>query len=142
MRELVLALGLAALLAAPAAGAGHVALSDLEDEIMCPTCGTALSLSESPVAQRIRALVQRLIDRGRSEEQIKAQLVEEFGPEILALPPRSGFSLAAYVVPPAALLLALLGAALALRRRRPLVADPAPPRTFDELVDADLTRVR
>ena len=142
-RAVVAAVLLAALLAmmpGPAAAAPPT-LSDIEDEVMCVTCGTALSLSESPVAQRQRALIQRLIDRGRSKEQIKAQLVEEFGPQVLATPPRSGFSLAAYLVPLAGLVLALAGAAVALSRRRGRPADDgpsAPAATFEDLVDADL----
>lgn len=123
------------------AAAAPPTLSDIEDEVMCVTCGTALALSQSPVARRERALIQRLIDKGRSKEQIKARLVDEFGPQVLATPARSGFSLAAYLVPLAGLLLALAGTAVALARRRHRPADDAPERpaaSFEDLVDADL----
>lgn len=135
------ALLLALLVLTATAAAAPPTLSDIEDEVMCVTCGTALALSEAPVARRQRALIQRLIDQGRSKEQIKARMVEEFGPRVLAMPERSGFSLAAYLVPLAGLLLALAGAAVALGRRRLRAADDAPPppdASFEDLVDADL----
>ena len=109
---------------------------------MCPICGTALSLSESPLAQRQRAFIQRLIDRGRSKAEIKARLVEEFGPEVLAKPSRSGFLLSAYLVPLVvlAVVLALVALALMRRGRAGPGRDPAPPGDrFEELVDADLS---
>ena len=120
-------------------------LSDIEDEVMCPTCGVALSLSESPQAERQRALIQRLIDQGRSEQQIKARLVDEYGPSVLAAPPRSGFSLTAYLVPLIALAIALGSVAVALRRRRGRSSptdDPPPADEFEDLVDADLAAIR
>ena len=119
-------------------------LSDIEDEVMCPTCGVALSLSESPQAERQRALIQRLIDRGRSEDQIKARLVAEYGPSVLAAPPASGFSLTAYLVPLAAVAIALGSVAFALRRRRTrssATEEPAPADEFEDMVDADLAGI-
>jgi len=146
MRRL-LAAGLGAALiaiasAGPAPAASDVTLSDIEDEVMCITCGTALSLSEAPLAQRQRAFIQRLIDRGLTKDQIKARLVEEFGTAVLATPPRSGFSLAAYLVPPAVLLLAVAGLLVGLRRRRDGARPPDVPARddFEALVDADLAR--
>ena len=127
--------------AASASAAPKTSLSDIEDEVMCPTCGTALSLSESPLAQRQRALIQRLVDEGKTKDEVKARLVREFGPEVLALPPRDGFSLLAYLVPAIAVLAALAAALLTLTRRRARTALPEPSAQggdFDDLVDADL----
>lgn len=131
-------------LVATASAAPKTTLSDIEDEVMCPTCGTALSLSESPLAERQRAFIQRLVDQGRSKQEIKARLVEEFGPEILAAPPRSGFSLAAYLVPLAVFLVVVAVVSLAVgRRTRPSRGDTVPPGDdFEELVDSDLAGVR
>ncbi len=77
---------------------------------MCPVCGTLLQLAESPQAQRERVFIERQIDAGRSEAEIKDALVAEYGNEVLALPPDSGFSLSAYLVP----IVAFLVAAVAL----------------------------
>jgi len=70
-------------------------LPDIEDEVMCPTCGFSLALSESPQANQIRDLIRQLIDEGLTKEQIKDALVVEYGPEVLASPETSGFDLAA-----------------------------------------------
>ena len=125
--------------AATATAGPQASLSDIEDEVMCPTCGTALSLSESPLAQRMRVYIQRLIDDGRSKAEIKRRLVDEFGPEVLATPPREGFSLTAYLVPLAALALAVIAIAVTLTGRRGPPAAPPERDDFGALVDADLT---
>jgi cytochrome c-type biogenesis protein CcmH/NrfF len=116
---LLLALGIAPLLASPAAGLpARTTLPAVEGQVMCVTCKIPLLIAQSPEASRERAFIQRLIDEGRTEGQIKRALVREYGPAVLALPPAHGVGLAAYLVP-IALLLAVLGAlALLLPRWR------------------------
>src|SRR4051812_43945364 len=114
---------LALLLVAPAASLAacpKTSLADVEDEVMCPVCGVPLGLAtESPQAQRERAFIQREAESCKSKQQIKNELVAQFGERVLALPPKKGFDLAAYVVP-AAIVLAGIAAVttIALRRRR------------------------
>jgi cytochrome c-type biogenesis protein CcmH len=123
---------LALLVLAPAAGAAapRTTLNDVEDEVMCPTCGTPLNLAtDAPLANDERALIRRLIAQGYTKDQIKHRLVQEFGPNVLALPRSSGFDLTAYLVPivlAVAGLLAIVVLALRWRRRRPAAAAAAP----------------
>jgi cytochrome c-type biogenesis protein CcmH len=113
------ALALALALPASAAACPRTSLGDVEDEVMCPVCGTPLSVAtEAPQAQRERQLIERLIDRCRSKDQIKQVLVAEFGGEVLALPDDQGFDLAAYLVPALVLLFGVGAVALAVRRWR------------------------
>jgi cytochrome c-type biogenesis protein CcmH len=91
---------------APDSAAAETSLADIEDEVMCPICGTTLQLSQSPQADRERAFIQQLIAEGRSKDEIKDALVAEYGSEVLALPESEGFDLAAWVVPGLAVLLA------------------------------------
>jgi cytochrome c-type biogenesis protein CcmH len=131
-----------ALPAATVAQCPKTTLGDIEDEVMCPVCGTPLSLAtEAPQAQRQRELIQRLIADCRSKEQIKTALVAEFGEGVLALPDEEGFDLAAYVVPAIAVLLAAgaLGFAVLRWRRQPRATAPAPPPTSSRL-DEDMDR--
>jgi cytochrome c-type biogenesis protein CcmH len=126
----LLAVSLVALAAgSPAALAAEpqTSLPEIEDEVMCTVCGTTLELSDSPQAERERALIRRLIDRGLSKEEIKDELVVEYGPDVLAVPEDEGFDLAAWLVPIAGLLLALaaiVGYLLRRRRREPPQAHP------------------
>jgi cytochrome c-type biogenesis protein CcmH len=143
------ALTLVLLPGAAFAAVPQTSISDVEDEVMCPICGTLLELAESPQAQRERVLVRRLIAEGRTKAEIKDVLVAQYGRGVLALPSGSGFDLSAYLVPAIAFVLAVLGLALGVRRWRRAAkpagpgASPAPrgPQGEDaERLEADLAR--
>jgi cytochrome c-type biogenesis protein CcmH len=105
--------------AALAAGCTKTSVSDLEDEVMCPVCGTSLGLArEAPQARRERAFIVRQIKRCRSKDDIKAALVTEFGDAVLAVPDDDGFNLSVYLAPLLALLAAGTGIGSALVRWR------------------------
>jgi len=144
-RSLVLLLAVllcagAALPALAAAAQPRVSFPDIEDEVMCDTCNVPLNIAESPRADQLRREIKAMIARGMTKPQIKAQLKSEYGPNILPLPPKKGFDLAAYIVPIAvAFGLLVLGLVLVprwRRRTRELDARPhaaAPPiDTVDE----------
>jgi cytochrome c-type biogenesis protein CcmH len=145
----VLALVLALAAAAPAMGAApRASFNDIEDEVMCDVCGIPLNIAESPRAEQQRQEIKQLIARGETKKQIKAELVARYGPSILSTPENHGFSLAAYIVPIAAVLAALAALAVALRRwrrRRPATdaeEDAAPAMSADDTrrLDEDLAR--
>ena len=137
MRRALTLLALAAALVAPAAAVAQdcprTSVADVEDEVMCPVCGTPLELAtEAPQAQRERALIERLVDDCASKDQVKDRLVAEFGDEMLALPGDDGFDLAAYLVPGLAILLGAGGVGVAalgwrrVKRRDGAAPDSAP----------------
>jgi cytochrome c-type biogenesis protein CcmH len=108
-----LATALAAFFAAPAAAPAtdtKATLPEIESEVMCPICGTLLELSDSPQAQREKAYIRRLLNEGKTKQQVEDALVAQYGTAVLANPPASGFDLSAYLVPA----LAILGAAIAI----------------------------
>ena len=112
MRRLAL-VALVALAVVPAALASESrpTLADLEDEIMCPVCpGETLEQSSSPAAQQVERLIAVRIQAGDSKQEIKDRLVDQYGPQILAAPPKEGFDLLAWVLP----LAGAAGAALVL----------------------------
>jgi cytochrome c-type biogenesis protein CcmH len=96
----------------------RTSLADIEDEVMCPICGTTLQLSQSPQAERERVFIQRLIAEGATKDEVKDALVAEYGPEVLALPETEGFDLAAWLVPAGAIVLAAVAIFFGLRRWR------------------------
>jgi len=77
----------------------HPTLHELEGQLMCPTCGTPLDMSNAPAANRIRAFVVARIRAGDTRSEIMDKLVGQFGPEIRAAPPASGFGLLAWLLP-------------------------------------------
>ena len=124
----------------------QTSLPDIEDEVMCPVCGTTLELAtESPQANREREFIRGLIAAGATKEEIKDELVAEFGDEVLAIPDDEGFDLAAWIVPGLAIVAAAIAIFLGLRRwRRDGRGDepPAAPLGAEdaERLDADLER--
>ncbi len=114
MRRLPALILLALALVAPAAAAGPPRQADLEAEIVCPTCRTTLDQSNSPIAMRMKAVIRAQIAAGASAAEIKAQLVDQFGPGVLAEPRKRGFDLLAWLLPLVALTVgAVVVAALA-----------------------------
>jgi len=147
---LAVLVALAALALPAAAGAAdppssmRTTLNEIEEEVMCPVCGTLLGLAESPQATREKAFVEKLIKEGKSKNEIKDALVAQYGDAVLAEPNGSGFSISAYVVPIVAFIVAaiLLAAAVWRWRRssdpgddhRPAAEGPSPEdrRRLDE----------
>jgi len=125
----LLALVLAVLAVTPGAGAGTASptLADIEDEVMCVSCGIPLFIAESPQADAQRAFIRERIAAGDSKEEVKDALVAEYGRTVLAVPEDDGFALAAWLVPVLALaaVAALLAVALPRWRRRAPGSAPA-----------------
>ena len=144
MKLLALAF-LLALALAPAALASeqHPSLTELEGDVMCPICNTTLDQSSSPAARQLKALISRRIAAGDTKSENKDRLVAEYGPQILAAPPRKGFNLLAWLLPIAGVLVgaALLGL-LAFRssRREPPAAAARLDPGLEQRVDEELAR--
>lgn len=118
--------------------------SDLEAEFVCPTCKTTLDQSDSPIARRMKQVIRSSLAEGKTEAQIRDQLVAQFGPAVVAEPPKKGFDLLAWLVPLGILAAGAVGVgaiAWGWRRRR---ADEPPPAPLDPAlerrVDAELER--
>jgi cytochrome c-type biogenesis protein CcmH len=143
-RPVAIAMGivllLTVLLTVPAAAQEpRASLPDIEDEVMCTICGTLLAESQSPQADRERALIRKLIAQGQDKDQIKDALLAEYGPRVLATPSGHGFDLVAWIVPILGLLLgagALTFGVLRLRRRSTQGRKPLP-----DLDPADAARL-
>src|SRR4051794_19044755 len=117
----LIAIGVSASMAGVAfAATPRASLTDVEQDVMCVVCKEPLAVSQSPQADRERALISALIKRGLTKSQIEHQLVFQYGPSVLALPPAHGFNLTVYVLPPAVVLIGagLLAYALPRWRRR------------------------
>ena len=125
----------------------RTSVADIEDEVMCPICGTPLSLAiEAPQARRERDFIIERVERCESKAQVKAALVAEFGASVLAVPEDEGVGRAAWLVPMLVLALSAAGAAAATwrwRRRRAPTVHGAPDdeeRERSARLDRDLAR--
>jgi len=117
-------------------------LSDIEDEVVCPTCQVTLDQSNAPIAERMRAFIRDRIAAGDSKEEIKAELVRQFGPRVLAVPERRGFDLLAWLLPiGGAVLAAGAVGVLAWRWSRAPRGDPGPlAPELERRLDEELAR--
>ena len=100
-------------------------IPEISTELMCPTCKTRLDQSSSPQANQIRRELGRLRLRGDSRTAAKRTLAAEYGSEVLADTPRSGFGVLAWLGP-TVLVLAGGGLAVILARRWRAVDTPTP----------------
>jgi cytochrome c-type biogenesis protein CcmH len=121
-------------------------LAEIESEVVCPTCHTTLDQSSSPVANRMRNFIRARIAAGDTKSEIKQKLVADFGEQVLASPPKRGFNLLAWVLPPvAALAAAVVVGILAVRwsrgRGSRADAEAAPDPAMERRIDDELARL-
>lgn len=150
-RRLLAALALSIALCGTAAGgaAAHQNWYSTVGQFMCVSCHEPLNQVNSPQALSEKQALRGLIARNLTLDQIKTAMVAQYGSEVLARPPASGFNLTIYILPPVVLLggLAVLAYTLPRWRERsrrtaatrltgasPLDSDDAK-RLDDELAD-------
>ena len=137
--------------AAPAAAAprARVSFTEIENDVMCVACHESLAVAQSPEAFSERQYIRTLISQGESKQQIERNLVEQYTPAVLALPPAHGFNLLVYVVPPVLLILGVATLAITIPRWRrraratpgaPMAAGPQLDPAESNRLDEDLAR--
>ena len=139
---LLLALGVAmaagpGLTASALAAAPRASLTQLENQLMCVACHESLAVAQAPESFSERQYIRDLIAQGESAAQIKRNMVAQYGPAVLAVPPARGFNLVVYVLPPVLVAIAIVALALTVprwRRRAREARAPAapPPRNADD----------
>jgi cytochrome c-type biogenesis protein CcmH len=139
------ALALALVAAAPALGSEqHPTQSELEAELVCPTCHTPLDESSSPIAQQMKAFIRQRIAAGATRSEIIDELVgppNNLGPAVLGVPQTHGFDLLAWILPFAGIGIGaagLGGGAWYWSRNRP--GDDSPLATTGPPLDPELDR--
>lgn len=135
MRRLILVL---CLLAAPAFAvqpdeilvdpALEARARELSKGLRCLVCRNEnIDESNAELARDLRLLVRERLVAGDSDDEVIAYLVDRYGEFVLLQPTVRGENLILWIAGPAMFLLALGGALIYLRRRRPISeATPAP----------------
>lgn len=135
---------------ARAAPQPRVSFTQIEDEVMCVLCHEPLAVAQSPEAFQERDVIRGLIIQGKTRKQIENDLVAQYGPAVLAKPPTHGFNLLVWVLPPVAIVLAIVTLAITLPRWRrrtkaaaaaePIAPGPTLSAEDTRRLDADLAR--
>ena len=74
---------------------------EINKTLMCPICPSeTIDQSQVTLAKQMRVMVREQLSDGQNREQILEYFVDRYGPGILAAPPKKGFNLLAWVVPP------------------------------------------
>jgi cytochrome c-type biogenesis protein CcmH len=89
----------------------------ISSEVRCPACsGESAEVSDAPSAKAVRQFVLQGVEAGATKGQIEQQLEDRYGSDILLRPPAAGVAGLVWVLPVAALVVALGGLVLAFRR--------------------------
>jgi cytochrome c-type biogenesis protein CcmH len=112
----------------------------LETQLICPICpGETLDQSFVQISQDMKRILREKLLEGQDEDQIKDFFVDRYGPSVLAAPPRSGFNLVTWVVPPAAVALGIILLAFVMRGMRRGDADPVAAGVGGPVTEGDLS---
>lgn len=77
----------------------------LSERIACPWCdGQSLAESDSPVAQDLVVIMREKIDAGWTDGEIYDFFASSYGEQVVLEPPLTGWGVALWAVPAAALL--------------------------------------
>lgn len=91
-------------------------VNEIASQLFCPVCeNTPLDVCETQACKQWRELIRLKISEGSTEAEIKQYFVDNYGARVLSEPPREGFSLLVYFVPP---LIILIGAVILFRALR------------------------
>tara|TARA_B100000809_G_C15031828_1_gene492262 strand:- start:411 stop:1070 length:660 start_codon:yes stop_codon:yes gene_type:complete len=91
----------------------------LNKNIMCPICpGESIDQSQATIALQMREIVREKLGEGWTDDQIRNFFVDRYGPSVLMEPPTDGFSVMAWIVPPAIVVVALVAFLLAIKGMR------------------------
>lgn len=95
--------------------------------LYCPVCpNTPLDVCNTQACIDWRADIKKLVQEGKTEQQIRDAFVARYGPQVLGAPPAEGFNWLAYILPVIGI---VLGAAVAWITLRAWLVGRAAPGT-------------
>ena len=91
----------------------------IDKMLMCPVCPSeTIDQSQVPLAGQMRAMVREQLRDGKTREEILKFFVDRYGLGVLAEPPRRGFNLLIWVIPPLAFIFGFGLLVLTIRKMR------------------------
>lgn len=114
----------------------------LAEELYCPVCeNVPLDVCPTKACAQWRDLIREKMELGWNEKQIKEFFAEQYGAQVLAVPPREGFNWLIYVLPPLVVIIGIVIVARTVGKPRktiagaPVVEQPAVPAAQEEILD-------
>ena len=87
--------------------------------LMCPICPSeTIDQSQTEIANQMQIMVREKLAQGESSDDIYQFFADRYGLGVLAEPPKSGFNLLIWVIPPIGLLLGSVVLTLTVRAMR------------------------
>ncbi|MDA1258347.1 MAG: cytochrome c-type biogenesis protein CcmH [Chloroflexi bacterium] len=112
----------------------------LETQLICPICpGETLDQSFVQISQDMKRILREKLLEGEDEGQIKDFFVARYGVGVLASPPRSGFNLVTWVVPPIGVAAGVVALFFVLRQMRRSDVTTMPTGAPGTMNDEDLS---
>ncbi len=102
-------------------------LKSIAHELRCLVCqNQTIADSDAPLAVDLRKQTRKMIAEGKSDDEIRAYMVERYGDFVLYKPPFNAATAVLWVAPGILVVGGLLGLVFMLRRRREAAKAPAP----------------
>ena len=114
------------------------------NDVMCVVCHEPLGVAQSPEAFQERDYIRQLVAQGKTRKEIEDDLVQQYGPAVLARPPAHGVNLLVYIIPPVVLILGIAIIAVFIprwRRRAREAAAEEPTQSAATMDAADAKRL-
>jgi cytochrome c-type biogenesis protein CcmH len=90
---------------------------EVERQLGCPICtNLPLNVCDNQICAQMKGIIQQKLAAGETPDQVVAFFVSRYGEGILLTPPQSGFNLAVWYLPVAAIVLGAAIVASFLRR--------------------------
>ena len=110
---------------------------DVASQLKCPVCqGESVADSPALISQQMRALIRQQLQSGMTEQQSIQYFRSRYGDRILWAPQQQGFTLLAWLAPPAVLIVGALILFLVLRgwgkKKTAEVLEKAPDQAGDD----------
>jgi cytochrome c-type biogenesis protein CcmH len=109
---ILLTLTMLATAASPAVAAAQVreqaTVQQMYGDLMCVLCHESLAVAQSAESFQERSLVREFVAQGLTVKQIENRMVAQYGEGVLAQPPKHGFGLLVYIIPPVVVLAGIL----------------------------------
>lgn len=91
----------------------------IDKGLMCPICPSeTIDQSQTEIANQMQIMVREKLAQGESSDDIYQFFADRYGLGVLAEPPKSGFNLLIWVIPPIGLLLGSVVLTLTVRAMR------------------------